>query len=449
MIETIYIKNFLSFREPQEVSFVASNKEKGQDPEIAEYWYKEFPNGKKILKLLFLVGENGAGKSNILASIDYLRAIAITSKTDRRDSFPFLPFLLDNDSRKNPSEVGLTYFIGEDCYSYKVEVNENCILSEELKKFAGRATSRVYLRKTDVKTGLVSIAFGQACDLSKASQKDLHNSTLASCSVLASFWAQNIESSILLLNYKYFSDQISLVHPSREKTLADKLFEYKDDDRIKALMLQLLRDLTTNIIDYEVTETVISLLDDVNVQNDVSLKEMMLKNYPDGKIIHRFLQFIHKTTKGEYKLGVNSESVGTIKIIRLMIVIYDIIIAKKSSFIDEIERGIHTKALQYIIKAFLLLSRESQLVVSTHDLHLLDMPFMRRDSVRKVTKDQDGISNVHFINQNSLHRNSSLMNRLYADVLCDMPDLFHDDDTLKMYTDILYGDDELENYEIK
>lgn len=437
MIESLYIKNFLSFKEEQEISFIASNKEKGQDPEMSEFWYKEVSENKKLLKLLFFVGENGAGKTNALEAINYIRDIAINQKSDRRDVYQHFPFKLDEQTINCPSEIKLTYYIDSDCYSYKVVVNTNCIVSEELKKIAGRATSRVFLRTTDEESGAVSINFGATCDLQKSAQKDLTSSTISSCSVLASFWSLNIDSVILTQNYEYFRDRISLVHHSKEKTLADKLYEYKDDSRMRRLVLQLLKDLTTNIVDYEVIESVISFLDDPTVQNEPSFREIMLKRYPEGKIVHRILRFTHATTHGQYQLDVDEESLGTIDIIRLMIVVYDIIISRKASFIDEVERGIHTRALEFILKTFLLLSNESQIIVTTHDLKLLDMPFMRRDSVRKVTKDLDGESHIELINQNSLHRNSSLMNRLYYDVFAEIPDLLKEQQLLFKYKNIL------------
>lgn len=437
MIESIYIKNFLSFKDELEISFIASNKEKGQDPEMSEFWYKEVSENKKLLKLLFFVGENGAGKTNALEAINCIRDVAINQKSDRRDVSQYFPFKLDELSINCPSELGLTYHIGNDCYSYKIVINSNSIVSEELKKVAGRATSRVYLRTTDEESGVVSINFGATCDLQKSAQKDLVNATISSCSVLASFWSLNIESTVLSQNYEYFRDKISLVHRSKEKTLADKLFDYKDDNRMRKLVLQLLKDLTTNIVDYEVIESAISFLDDPTVQKDSTFRDVMLRRYPEGKIVHRILRFTHATSHGNFQLNVDEESLGTIDIIRLMIVVYDIIISHKSSFIDEVERGIHTKALQFIFKTFLLLSNESQIIVTTHDLKLLDMPFMRRDSVRKVYKNIDGESRVELINQNLLHRNSSLMNRLFSDVLAEIPDLLREEQLLYKYKTIL------------
>lgn len=437
MIESIYIKNFLSFKDELEISFIASNKEKGQDPEMSEAWYKEVSENKKLLKLLFFVGENGAGKTNALEAINYIRDIAINQKSDRRDVSQYFPFKLDENTINSPSEIRLTYYIDNDCYSYKVVVNSSCIVSEELKRIAGRSTSRIFLRSTDEENGSVSISFGTTCDLQKSAQKDLVNATISSCSVLASFWSLNIESTILSQNYQYFRDRISLVHHSNEKTLADKLYDYKDDNRMRKLVLQLLNDLTTNIVDYEVLESAISFLDQPMVQNEPSFREIMLRRYPEGKIVHRILRFTHGTSHGQYQLDVNEESLGTIDIIRLMIVVYDIIISRKASFIDEVERGIHTKALEFILQTFLLLSNESQIIVTTHDLKLLDMPFMRRDSVRKVIKNKDGESHIELINQNTLHRNSSLTNRLYSDVFAELPNLLKEEQLLYKYRNIL------------
>lgn len=71
-----------------------------------------------------------------------------------------------------------------------------------------------------------------------------------------------------------------------------------------------------------------------------------------------------------------------INIIRILIVLYDVILGKKCSCIDEIEYGIHTKALSFILKMYLTLAEDCQVIVATHDLSLLNTDFLRRDAVR-------------------------------------------------------------------
>ena len=88
------------------------------------------------------------------------------------------------------------------------------------------------------------------------------------------------------------------------------------------------------------------------------------------------------------------ESLGTINIIRLLVVLYDVVIGRKSTCIDEIEYGIHTKALAFILKMYLTIADECQIIVATHDLSLLNADFLRRDAVRLFEKDEYGSTNV-------------------------------------------------------
>ena len=97
---------------------------------------------------------------------------------------------------------------------------------------------------------------------------------------------------------------------------------------------------------------------------------------------------------GEKSLDVGAESVGTISIVRLLVVMYDIVMGRKCSCIDEIETGIHTKALAFIIKMYLSIAEDCQIVVATHDLSLLNHPILRRDAVRMFEKDDNGCTYI-------------------------------------------------------
>ena len=120
----------------------------------------------------------------------------------------------------------------------------------------------------------------------------------------------------------------------------------------------------------------------------------MMEQYPSGIITHKNLRFIHSTKKGKKELDSDLESLGTINIIRLLVVLYDVVIGRKSTCIDEIEYGIHTKALAFILKMYLTIADECQIIVATHDLSLLNADFLRRDAVRLFEKDEYGSTNV-------------------------------------------------------
>ena len=393
MIETFIIKNYRSYRDRTELSFVASNKEGGKKKDLPPVWYKEI-NGKRILRLLLCVGLNGTGKSKMFSALNYLRMIATAKPQKPSDKLEYRPFLLDNHSSTIPTELTLTYYIEDVCFSYNIKISSECIEEEELKLVQSRS-SRVFYRFHNKELDKVVINYGNACDLSKSDQHDLEVNTLANASVLSTFGALNLESQILTKNFDYFENHISMVHKS-DKSLADKLQtgDVDKDRALKKLLLRLLNDVGTNICDYVIEEASLNISElKANGAPDIVINAMM-EQYPSGIITHKNLRFIHSTIDGENGLDFELESLGTKNIIRLLVVLYDVILGEKSTCIDEIEYGIHTKALAFILKMYLTIAENCQLIVATHDLSLLNADFLRRDAVRLFEKDEHGSTNV-------------------------------------------------------
>ena len=393
MIETFIIKNYRSYRDRTELSFVASNKEGGKKNDLPPVWYKEI-NGKRILRLLLCVGLNGTGKSKMFSALNYLRMIATAKPQKPSDKPEYRPFLLDDHSSTVPTELTLTYYIEDICFSYNIKISSECIEEEELKLVQSRS-SRIFHRFHNKELDKVVINYGNACDLSKSDQHDLEVNTLANASVLSTFGTLNLESQILTKNFDYFENHISMVHKS-DKSLADKLQTGDvDKDRVlKKLLLRLLNDVGTNICDYVIEEASLNISElKANGAPDIVINAMM-EQYPSGIITHKNLRFIHSTKDGESGLDFELESLGTKNIIRLLVVLYDVILGEKSTCIDEIEYGIHTKALAFILKMYLTIAENCQLIVATHDLSLLNADFLRRDAVRLFEKDEYGSTNV-------------------------------------------------------
>lgn len=393
MIETFIIKNYRSYRDRTELSFVASNKEGGKKKDLPPVWYKEI-NGKRILRLLLCVGLNGTGKSKMFSALNYLRMIATAKPQKPSDKPEYRPFLLDNHSSTIPTELALTYYIEDVCFSYNIKISSECIEEEELKLVQSRS-SRIFYRFHNKDLDKVVINYGNACDLSKSDQHDLEVNTLANASVLSTFGALNLESQILTKNFDYFENHISMVHKS-DKSLVDKLQtgDVDKDRALKKLLLRLLNDVGTNICDYVVEEASLNISElKANGAPDIVINAMM-EQYPSGIITHKNLRFIHSTIDGENGLDFELESLGTKNIIRLLVVLYDVILGEKSTCIDEIEYGIHTKALAFILKMYLTIAENCQLIVATHDLSLLNADFLRRDAVRLFEKDEHGSTNV-------------------------------------------------------
>ncbi len=434
MIESFTIKNYLCFRDETEFSFLASKKE-GSKKNLPPSWYKEI-DGKRILRLLICVGLNGSGKSKMFSALRYLRTLAISRPSKSSDKPTFRPFLLDNHSYTKPSELHLTYYINEKCYKYRLIISKERIEEEEL-VIKGTRSSRVYLRTHDSTTDRVQIMYGSGCDLSKNDRHDLEVNTVANSTVLSVFATLNINSKVLSSNLFYFEDKISYVKKG-DQSLADKL---KTDDPVKDAMmkrvlLRLLKDVNTNICDYEVEDHIINVSEIGGSGVNDSIIKALMSHFPSG-LPSKTLKFIHLTSEGKYKLDSDLESYGTLNIVRLLVVLFDIILGNKSTTIDEIEAGIHTKALEFILKMYLSLAKDCQLIVATHDLQLLNADFLRRDAVRLFNKLESGTISVK--KPEYLHNTVSFFRSYYKEVAHEIDNIINQLSIFEDYEKDLFG----------
>ena len=436
MIESFSIKNYMCYREETEFSFVASKKE-GKKNSLPPSWYKEI-GGKRILRLLICVGINGSGKSKLFSALKYLRTLAICRPAKASEKPIYRPFLLDDHSYNEPTELQLTYYIDEICYKYRLKVSQDRIEEEELIVKESRP-SRVYFRTYDSNTDKVQIIYGNCCDLSWNDRHDLEVNTVANSTVLSVFASLNLESQILSSNLLYFEDRISHVKKS-DKSLADKL-KTDDPDKdalMKKMILRLLKDVNTNICDYEVEDHIISVSEiEASGVHDSLVKALMCQ-FPSG-LPSKTLKFIHLSSDGKQKLDSELESYGTMNIIRLLVVLFDIILGKKSTTIDEIEAGIHTKALEFILKMYLSLAKDCQLIVATHDLQLLNADFLRRDAVRLFNKNRDS-GTISVKKPDYIHNTVSFFRTYYRDVASEIDDIINQWTVFEDYERELFGE---------
>ena len=390
MVESFIVRNYMSYRDQVELSFLASKKEKAST--LPPEWYQEI-DGKRILRLLLCVGLNGTGKTKMIEALQYLRMLAIYKPQKPTDHPAYRPFLLDEKSKYEPSEFSLTYYINNICYYYYIKVSEKRIEEEILKQQSPNVL--LYHRLYNAETDIVSIKFGPDCDISKSTQQALKLTVIQNSSVLSVFGSLNLESQSLKSNYDFFDKHISLIRKSANQTIADKLKtgNPERDLQVKRMLLQLLKDVGTNICDYEVDEITFNISDIENSVPELLLHQIQ-KEHSCGQISQKTLRLIHSTPLGNKSLDDSYESLGTMNIIKLLLVMYDVVIGRKCSCIDEIEYGIHTKALDFLLKMYLTIADNCQLVVATHDLSLLKSKNLRRDAVRMFEKDKYGVTQI-------------------------------------------------------
>lgn len=388
MIEKIYIKNYLSIKDKMEFSFVSSREKEKFDGKTT--WYEQCGD-KKLAKLVFILGNNAAGKTNFINAVRTMRTLVISKPSERDDSLEYMPFMLDKESRYKPTTFDIVYFTEDTRYLYSITYNDTVILEESLKQSRRTREIPIYLRRYDKDKGLSIVEFAPDCGLSASERIDLQRQTTTNTSVLSSFWGMNLNSKALSDSYLFFRDKIGM-NVAQEENLADILSKgtKMEQKRLKNDLLMFLNIINSNITDYKITEHRWKSPRPIARFGRMDMGEMTPDMFVMEERVIRTITFYHQTESGEYPLEENLESDGTLALIRLIAMTQTLINNGMTVFLDEQPAGIHEQALKYMISCYLCLATDCQLVVAGQDTSFLSYKKLRRDSVRIFKKDNDG-----------------------------------------------------------
>lgn len=114
----------------------------------------------------------------------------------------------------------------------------------------------------------------------------------------------------------------------------------------------------------------------------------------DFKIQNNVITTFHRTNPSVAFDFETEESEGTKTLFRMMVRMIGIIHEGKMLLVDEIDNSLHTQLVEFVIGMFNH-SDHAQLIYTTHNTHLLNTDFQRRDQVYFVNKREDGSSDLY------------------------------------------------------
>lgn len=388
MIESITIKNFMCFKKETEISFVASNKEKSEED---LFWFNEI-NNKRILRLVILSGLNGSGKSAALEAIRRLCLIAtLRSVLDIDPVFASEGFKYDEETINQPSEVGLIYYIGNNRYEYKLNMGDEDLYEEELKLMNGRPS--LLFRRT-CENGKVNIKFGNDLKISKSKRDLIKKWTRSNESVLSVAGDLLKEHDVLSENYLFFDImsshiKISPIPSYSIYNLLCERYNYHIDETKKSFVLSALNGIGTGIVDYHFED----FNSDALFIEPKEVQQYCINQF-EKKKKYLHLDIDYNINGQIYGIRSYNNPQGIIDIIQFFAHFYDLFLDKGVATFDDFGKGIHPKLISFVLKTYLCLSSDCQILVATNNTSILDLDFMRRDALRLVEKSVDGTATI-------------------------------------------------------
>lgn len=342
MILNFAIEGFTSFNERQEISFTAFNKQRIKNTKYEENYVLESPF--RECKSILFFGNNAVGKTNVILALSTLRYILNTGKFPDPRWFNWYN-----------TQMGFELVVskGRDYYEYKIKINrDGYIVSEALLK-----------NEENIFTFDSNILQSELLD-NKIEEIYSIRSTSPVLLKLKDFihkeydeFMEAVKKISVVITNSYDLDDKGLRYEFSEIT-KQKI------ETNKALALELLQQIDSSIV-------------------DISFKLYDLEEKTYEIYLHRY----SRRENNNIKHNIADESSGVKKIVSLLaklLSIYD----GETLVIDELDSSISTRSLMLIYNNMINngRNRSGQLIVSTHNLELLNLDLFAPEQIYILSK---------------------------------------------------------------
>ena len=421
MVQEFQVQNFYSIREPQTISFVPTN-----DVRMRDQYVHEVSDGVELLKIGIVYGSNASGKTTLLKALSFFRRVMLDKPESKNTDMRYFPFLLDKHSAQEHSHMQMTFWVKGEKYVMDLVFNFKRIYEESLLVYTSARPTTLYKRIYQAESDHTEVTFGNKAGLDKAAQRAIEGNTTNNCTVMAAFGQSNAPTSKLNDVYEFFYSGLQSILSPKDSLSFDIKNELRNDKdgKKKRFLLQLLKASDFNIVDMVLNENEESITPEMEkaINSAPIPEEAKIEMLKRGTIKHDEIMFKHNGEEGEYELHEGLESAGTNRFLGMSIVLYYVLHENNFIPVDEIETSIHYELLSYFIKLFLANSEgSSQILMTTHDINLLNEDFIRRDIIWFTDKSEVGATQIKRLSSLGLHKTMNPYNAYKQGKLVDLP----------------------------
>ncbi len=392
MIVNFSVKNYRSIKNKVTLTFEASNSD-----DLEDYFIIDGTKDLRLLKLGLIYGANASGKTTILKSLEFLQDLILEPAKKKTELIEFSPFLFDKESKNENTFFSIEFLQNNVKYLYNIELNQSSIVFEEL-YYHQPKKALVFRRNTEVSKQLTNIEFGSKIKINKSHKSTLEANTLWNNTVLGGYIKTNFDSKELQETVDWFENKLKPMISSKTSLLGFISRRVENDKISKNDIVELLKRADFNISDViirsEETKIDDDILDFINKKTLMS-NDKLDKIRETGKIEKKEIFFQHSLSNNNFLLPYNDESQGTQRYYQFSGLLSLMINNELIVPIDEIESSLHPDLLKHFLLSFLVNSKRSQLIATTHHRELLiEKDILRYDSIWFTEKNDEGCTEL-------------------------------------------------------
>lgn len=350
MVLEIRLSNMFSFRDEVTLDLQAAKIQTKKARELEGNLFSV--DGEQMLKSVALFGANASGKSNVIKAIRACVNMVRSSHNYNVDTrFAISPFKFEDYANK-PSSFYIRFLLNGVEYEYSFSFMHDEIITETLYYYPNGRKSLVFSR--DESRGTVKKDIYEFKTVIKRPFDVADNTSKKTLYISR---ANQMDREIAQKIFLFFCNDIVLDYQVANIDSLDNLFKERKDQ-----MLEVLRTADSDIIDFKIQNNAITTF--------------------------------HRTNPSVAFDFETEESEGTKTLFRMMVRMIGVIHEGKMLLVDEIDNSLHTQLVEFVIGMFNH-SDHAQLIYTTHNTHLLNTDFQRRDQVYFVNKREDGSSDLY------------------------------------------------------
>jgi len=428
MIIDFSVSNFGPIREEQLLSFEATI-----DDNLNDYYIVEPIPGLKLLKLLIIYGPNASGKSTFLKALEFLRDLSIYPVKAKFESLDFEPFLFDDKSDKETSILKINFIANKVRHRYEVEFTKSYILREKLQYAPKGRMADIYLRETDIKNQLSKVSFGSTVRASSKDSDLIVGNTIWNTSVIGAFNKTNVNIPELQNVLHWFQETLMSEIDSATDLVGWTTKKVDENASFKEFVTEIIKKADIQISGVDLSKKERKLDNEMISRLSAILPPDEMRDLSSTKSIKTIdLIFKHLVRDKKGKISTHSlpreqESRGTLRYYGLSGILSSIINEKKVVSIDELETSLHPDLMKHFLLMFLANSGKSQMVITTHNLFLLEeREILRNDAVWFTQKRDNGTTELYSLSDfdtSIIRKNSSIINSYKTGKLGAKPEL--------------------------
>ena len=393
MLIQFAVENWRSFKNATTLSMEASRERRWSETLATT---APMYRAMKVLPFAAIYGPNSSGKSSLISALEFAQNLVVLG-TKVGQSISTEPYLLDSEYAGKPCRFMFCLLISDLIYEYSFEVTKREVVSEALAVRRSRAKEMLFIRNSSGE-----ILLGTAHDnernrfVAEGTRKNqlfLHNAA-----------EQNIDDFMCVFEWFLFGLRTIGVEPgyrSRSTLLLRRDF--------REFVNEMLRRYNTGAYEVELREVSLDsipfipgereeLLGSVPPERDALTQyrvnyesggiDIFILVSHEGNVSAQKVQLAHKSLSGQrVTMELSEESRGTQRLLELLPIFFDLASAGSENItyvVDEFNQGLHTRVSADLISSYLEAcdsDTRHQLIISTHDLLLMEEDSLRRDEL--------------------------------------------------------------------